>query len=76
MGYIYYAKKKAETPKRIKNEGFMAAALVDEGFYVLISNRIYPKNYTLRDIEKVEGRKSRKKTYRIGRRNQSKSLIA
>ena len=74
--YIYYSKKKTEVPKRIENEGFLAAALVDEGYYILVSDFTYPESYRMKDIEKAEGKKARKKTYRIGRRGQRRYLIS
>ncbi|WP_297456018.1 hypothetical protein [Persephonella sp.] len=76
MQYIYYSRKKTEVPRKVENEGLLAAALVDEGYYVLVSDFAYPENYRMKDIEKAEGKKARKKTYRIGRRGQRKCLIS
>ena len=76
MQYIYYSRKKNQVPKKAINEGFLSAALLDEGYYVLVSDFEYPKDYRMKDIERRERRKARKKTYRIGRRGQSKSLIS
>jgi len=73
--YIYYARKKEEIPKRTEGDMLTAAALVDEGYYVLISNSIY-SDCKMKDLEKTEGKRARKKTYRIGRKGQAKCLIS
>ena len=72
--YIYYARKKAEIPKRTEGDMLTAAALIDEGYYVLISNSIY-SDCKMKDLEVAEGKRARKKTYRIGRKGQ-KCLIS
>ncbi len=72
--FIYYAKKKSDQVKKTENRGILPAALVDEGFYVVLSDKDY-KNITIKEIEQREGVKAKKKTYRIGRKGQ-KNLIS
>ena len=65
--YIYYAKRKSEKAKRVSYDPLTKAALIDEGFYVIVSDKIYD-DMTIKKIEGIEGKKAEILKIRLGRK--------
>ena len=65
--YIYYAKRKSEKAKRVSYDPLTKVALIDEGFYVIVSNKIY-NDMTIKKIEGIEGKKAEILKIRLGRK--------
>ena len=71
--YIYYAKRKSEKVKRVSYDPLTKAALIDEGFYVIASDKIY-NDITIKQIEVIEGKKAEVLKNRLGRKGLKGSI--